>query len=162
MSPQTVSLNAVDLVLRVAAKSTGASEHPPNTNSGPYVERVLASVGLSKGQPWCAADVYDTGHIALGPLWPGPKTGGCQALYEWGVRKGIVQTTPQRGDIFVVWHPELGRFAHTGFIITVIGDSCTTHEGNTSGGGSREGWMAAERSRVFGPKDRFLRWVTLL
>lgn len=160
--PQSITLNAIDLVLRVAAKSTGASEHPPNTNSGPYVERVLASVGLVKGQPWCAADVYDTGRIALGPLWPAPKTGGCQFLYEWGVGKKIVHPTPERGDVFVVWHPELGRFAHTGFIIAVDGLTCTTHEGNTSGGGSREGWMAAERTRVFGPKDRFLRWITLL
>jgi hypothetical protein len=158
-----MNVDLIDLVLRVSSKSIGASEIPANTNSGPYVERVLKRVGLSKGDPWCAAEVYDTGATALGALWPLPATGGCQAIYEWAIAHNCVVKTPQRGDVFLVWHPELKRFGHTGFVITVGPDgSCETDEGNTSGGGSREGWLKARRTRRFAPADRFIRWTKLL
>lgn len=153
-----MNIDMIDLVLRVASKSVGACESPPNSNAGPYVERVLKRVGLEKGQPWCAADLADTGVCALGKLWPLPLTGGCQVLYEFGVAHKIVFEAPQRGDVFVIWHPELKRFGHTGF---VRGDHGETHEGNTSGAGSREGWLVAERTRVFKPEDRFIRWINL-
>lgn len=163
---QQISLSPIDLVLKVAAASVGASEHPPNTNRGPYVERVLKVVGLPPGQPWCAAQVADTGVTALGRLWPLPLTGSCQALNDFALSHKIRFLKPERGDVFLVWHPELGRFAHTGFIETVgsqfLNNQALTLEGNTSGGGSREGWMKAERTRTFKPEDRFVRWVMLL
>jgi hypothetical protein len=158
-----ISIEPVELVLRVASATVGATEIPANTNSGPYVERVLALCGLSKGQPWCACEVANVGIAALGTSWPVPHTGGCQALYDWGSKKSIVKVMPQRGDIFLIWHPELGRFAHTGFIITQkLSGAWKTHEGNTSGSGSREGWIVAERERRFSDRDRFLRWADLL
>lgn len=158
-----MNVSPVDLVLRVSAKSIGASEVPPNTNRGPYVERVLRRVGLKPGDPWCAAEVADTGVTALGDAWPLPLTGGCQVLYEWAAKKGCIATVPSPGDVFLVWHPELKRFGHTGFIVRTNGDgTCTTHEGNTSGGGSREGWLKAERTRAFKPEDRFIQWAELV
>lgn len=158
-----ITLSPVDLVLRVSKKSVGASEHPPNTNSGPYVERVQKVTGNRKGDPWCASEVADTGLIALGDDWPLPLTGGCQVLADFAKTKGIRFLKPERGDVFLIWHPELGRFAHTGFVVDQKADgSWVTHEGNTSGGGSREGWMKAERTRVFRPDDRFVRWINLL
>lgn len=156
-------LAVVDLVLMVSAKSIGASESPANSNAGPYVERVLKTVGLAKGNPWCAADVADTGLIALGDRWPLPLTGGCQALFEFAERKKLVAMTPSRGDVFLIWHPELARFAHTGFVVEVLpSGECITHEGNTSGAGSREGWLKAERRRRFKPTDRFIQWTALI
>src|SRR5690242_16523378 len=143
-----MQISVVDLVLRNAAGRVGASEVPANTNSGPYVERVLKRVGLKKGQPWCAAEIADVGAMALEKAWPLPLTGGCQELHDWAVKQGVLVDKPERGDVFLVWHPELGRFAHTGFIVDVLADgSCSTHEGNTSGNGSREGWIVAERTR---------------
>lgn len=158
-----ISIAAVDLVLRVSGAGVGGTEVPANTNAGPFVEPRLAIVGLPKGNPWCAADVAYTGHLALEKDWPLPLTGGCQALYEYGAKHGLIETKPERGDVFVVWHPELSRFGHTGFIIEVNGDgSCKTHEGNTSGAGSREGWIKAARVRHFKPEDRFIRWTRKL
>jgi hypothetical protein len=154
----------IDLLLRVSAKSIGACEVPANTNAGPYVERVLKRVGLKKGDPWCAAEVADTGYLAFGEHWPLPLTGGCQVLYEFAAGHGLIAKTPSRGDVFLIWHAELRRFAHTGLIVSVptTGGPCTTHEGNTSGGGSREGWLKAERQRHFAPEDRFIQWTSLL
>lgn len=157
-----IQIDPVDLVLRVSAASIGATEVPANSNKGPYVERVLRLVGLEPGNPWCAAEVANAGVNALGDRWPVPRTGGCQLIYEWAKKKGIVHETPARGDIFLVWHPELGRFAHTGLVAAIGAGTVTTHEGNTSGAGSREGWLKAERQRAFGPKDVFARWVDAL
>ena len=159
-----MKISAVDLVLRVSAKSIGASEVPVGSNAGPYVERVLGVTKLGKGYPWCAAEVADTGVIALGALWPLPRTASCHALYEWAHKEGAIEAKPERGDVFLVWYPSLGRFAHTGFV-SEVGEPCFTHEGNTSSGkakGSREGWLKAEKRRVFSPRDRFIRWTRLL
>lgn len=154
-----MNFTPIDVVLLVSAGGVGGVEVPANSNAGPFVEPRLKTVGLKKGNPWCAADVAHTGRIALGTLWPLPLTGGCQALYEFGEKHGLIETTPERGDVFVIWHPELGRYAHTGFVVDVLADgSCRTHEGNTSGAGSREGWMKAERIRQFKERDRFIRW----
>jgi hypothetical protein len=158
-----IQVAPIDLLLRVSAASIGAVESPANTNRGPYVERVLALVGLEPGNPWCAADVANSGINALGDQWPVPHTGSCQMIFEWATKRGIVHPTPARGDIFLVWHPELGRFAHTGLVELVPASGpVTTHEGNTSGAGSREGWLKARRQRTFGPKDVFARWVDAL
>lgn len=151
--------SAIDILLRVAREAEGASEVPPNTNSGPFVERVLAGVGLKKGDPWCAAWVYDVGRKALGDRWPLPKTGGCAILGEFATAKNILHDIPNVGDVFLIYHAPLKRFGHTGFI---VGPGNDTLSGNTSGAGSREGWMVGRRVWTFGPRDRFVRWVDLL
>lgn len=157
-----MKIELIELVLRVSAASVGATEVPANSNAGPYVERVLATVGLKKGDPWCAAQVYDWGRTALGPLWPLPKTGGCAMLGEFAAAKRVLFDTPMVGDVFLIWHAELGRFAHTGLIRSRESNGWGTREGNTSGAGSREGWLVADRVRTFTGKDKFVRWRTLV
>lgn len=164
-----MNVSPVELVLRVAAGRVGASEVPAATNSGPYVERVLRRVGLPKGNPWCAAEVADVGAIALGGAWPLPLTGYCPTLFSWATKAAIVYDAPAVGDVFLIWNAALGRFAHTGFVTAVNADgTCCTHEGNTSGSGTREGWMVSARGRDgskprrFGQKDRFIRWAELV
>lgn len=158
-----ITIAPVDLVLRCAESTVGASEVPANTNAGPYVERVLKRVGLAKGQPWCAAYVADIGVSALGDTWPVLLTGSCYQMHRWAVEKGVVRSVPEPGDVFLIWHAALGRFAHTGFVVDVRQDgACVTREGNTSGAGSREGWIVAQRVRRFGEKDRFIRWRDLV
>ena len=165
-----MKIDVIELVLREAEGRVGAGELPPASNAGPYVERVLKRVGLEKHNPWCAAEVADIGAVALLNLWPLPLTGSCQALFEFATRKGIVVDEPHRGDVFLIWHPELGRFAHTGFIIAVHPDgTCLTHEGNTTSGprpgapkDSREGWIVAEKTRKFKKEDRFINWAPLV
>lgn len=159
----SIAIAPADLVLRVASGSIGASEVPANTNAGPYVELCQQVTGNKKGDPWCASWVARMGVRALGALWPLPLTGGCQALHDWAHAKAALVAAPAIGDVFLVWHAELGRFGHTGFVVRVSADgSCVTYEGNTSGGGSREGWLVAERTRRFTAQDRFIRWAPLV
>lgn len=158
-----MNIPATELVLRVAGATIGASEVPPSSNRGPFVERALATCGLPPGQPWCAAWVAHIGLTALGELWPVVRTGGCQLLHDWATKRGVLVATPNAGDIFLIWYPALGRFAHTGFVARVLADgTCVTREGNTSGEGVREGWLVAERTRRFKPADRFIRWADLV
>lgn len=144
-----------DLLIKIALACEGASEVPPNTNAGPFVERCLKVVGLPKGQPWCAAFVAMCGRVAFDEDWPLPLTGGCAVLGDFAKKKGWLVDKPKRGDLFLIWHPELGRFAHTGFCIDDKGDSIS---GNTSGAGSREGWIVGRRKWAFKPEDKFIRW----
>lgn len=150
---------AIDLVLCCSAATEGACESPPGSNAGPYVERILALVGLKKGDPWCIAHVSDVGSSALGNAWPLPLVGGCVTLAEFATAKNILFDTPAIGDVFLIWHPELKRFAHGGF---VIGANHDTRSGNTSGSGSREGWLVGRRTWAFTSQDRFVRWANLL
>lgn len=149
----------VERVLFVADTQVNVSECPANSNAGPKVEEYLGEVGLPKGNPWCAAFVAWCGRVALKERWPLLKTGGCQALYQDSERKGLVVTSPRAGDVFLLWFPKLNRFAHTGFVVEAKGGGWVTVEGNTSGGGSREGWIVARRTRVFAAADRFIRWA---
>lgn len=152
-----------DLVLRVAAATEGATESPPNSNAGPYVERLLRVTGLGAGQPWCAAYVADVGVSALREKWPLPKTAACRALGLFAAEKGILRETPEVGDVFLLHYPSLGRFAHTGFVTKVLSPTrIETIEGNTNDGGSRDGWGVFRRTRAVKPADRFVRWTALL
>ena len=160
-----ITISPVDLLVRVASATVGASEVPANTNAGPYVERVLARTGTAKGNPWCAAWVTDVGVTALGDAWPIPHTASVQNMAEWAQTQGCryLALSPQVGDVFVLWFPALKRYAHTGIVTGVNGKGAvTTVEGNTSGGGSRDGWLVAARTRTLGKMDRLIRWTEVV
>ena len=145
-------------VLGVAESQLGTVEEPPNTNRGPKVEEYQRAAHLKPGDPWCAAFVAWVGKQVLQSAWPIPAYGGCASLGDWAKKHGHLQTTAQVGDVFLLYYPKLKRFAHTGFIVGVAnGAAFRTIEGNTSGGGSREGWGVFARMRTFGPRDRFIR-----
>jgi hypothetical protein len=162
---------AIEQVLAAARALEGVAEEPKNSNAGQMVERFLRLVGLSKGNPWCAAFVSFVGHHGLydpqtkKSAWPLPLTGGCTVLGEYALKHKVLDTTPERGDVFLLWHTVDGvqRFAHTGFVVAVLEDgSCLTLEGNTNSDGSREGWLSTYKTRHFGANDRFVRWSTLV
>lgn len=154
-----ITLSPVELLIKIASASVGACESPPNTNAGPYVERVLARTGTPKGSPWCAAQVTDWGVIALGEAWPVARSAYVPTIAAWADKMHCLHTTPQRGDLFVLWFEKLQRFAHIGLVTDVRPDgSIATIEGNTSGAGSREGWMVGARVRTLTPQDRVIRW----
>lgn len=161
-----MNIEPVDLVLRGALATEGAGEQPPNTNAGPYPERVLKRVGAKKGDPWCCAQVCDWMADALKEKCPIPMTASCQELFDWAAKKGLIHTTPEVGDIFMVWHPELGRFAHTGFVVSlpnvVICGNTTSPGGSADPALAREGWCVAKKPWPFHPADRFIRWRGLV
>lgn len=152
---------AVDLLLRVASATEGATEI--GNNAGPYVTRVLKRTGLSAGNPWCAAWIADVGRIAFDSRWPLPLTASCWQLGDFAYRKGALAETPEVGDVFLLHYPSLNRFAHTGLVTEVLPDGrIRTLEGNTNDGGSREGWGVFRRTRTPGARDRFIRWTQLV
>lgn len=167
-NPASVTLSPVDLVLRVASATIGAGESPPNTNRGPFVAACLKTTGLPEGHPWCAAYTTRVGLAALGEAWPVLKSASVQQQAEWAAKQGVrlqaTKTPALPGDLFCLYYPALKRFAHIGFVVSVAEDGKTvkTAEGNTSGSGSREGWMVAEKTRVLTPRDRLIRWAPLV
>lgn len=120
-------------VVEIASSFVGLREKTGN-NDGPLVEAFLASVGLSKGDPWCAAFNYycyqKAGESKRVPRsgWSPDWVNGAQ----WKQGKGI---DPKPGDTFGIYFESKGRVAHTG-MIEKWSDSVLTIEGNTGATGS--------------------------
>lgn len=153
----------IEKVLGVAKSQNGVTEKPRGSNGGPEVDAYLAVTGLGSGYAWCAAFVAWCGVHGVGRLWPVVKSADCDALLAQGKRLKLLHTTPQAGDIFLrLASPSDAN--HTGFVtrVDVDGsggvDGFATIEGNTNGGGSRDGYGVFARSRSMGPYT-FLRWV---
>ena len=163
-----ITIAPIELVLRVAAATVGAGESPPNTNRGPFVAACLAATGLPEGHPWCAAWATHIGVMALGGAWPVLKSASVQQQCEWAAKRQVrlvaTKAKAERGDLFALWYPKLNRWAHIGLVEAVAKDGKTveTIEGNTSGSGSREGWLVARKTRTLGPRDRLIRWAPLV
>lgn len=147
-------------VLAAARALLGVREIPRGSNRGPAIEAMLRLTGLGPGEPWCAAYVAWVGQAALSEAWPLPLTASCERLHRAAEGRGWLTERPEAGDVFLLWFPRLGRFAHTGFVELLARDGGTqTIEGNTNGGGSRDGWGCFARARRFGAQDRFIRWA---
>ncbi|UOF79577.1 chap domain [Caudoviricetes sp.] len=108
------------------------------------------------------------GVTALGDAWPVKKTASVQQMCEWAeqarCRYVAAKSPAQVGDLFCLYYPKLKRWAHVGIITAVEanGKTVRTIEGNTSGSGSREGWLVAEKTRTLTEADRLIRWVGVL
>jgi hypothetical protein len=169
--------------LIAAATSFDGLREENGNNRGLMVERFLTGVGQAAGQPWCAAFVYHVGfwsHFdfrSRTSSWPLPATASCWVLGDYANRRGVLTDEPMEGDVFLVWKPELARFAHAGIVARVreTGTSpagfrwfdCDTVEGNSNEDGDRDANAVVRRVRRFHPQlgggrgDRFIRWVDL-
>jgi CHAP domain len=153
-------IKIIDVALRIADALTFVREQGYNAGQG--VVDFLRYVGLEPGQPWCASFVS----YVLEKTLPGQKTlksGGCAIFGEWAAAQGCLKTVPLAGDVFLIYHESLGRFGHTGFVLSVNADgSYVTIEGNAADPkkpASRDGnGVYRGRVRTAGPKDRFIRW----
>jgi len=126
-------------LIEVARETIGWREEPGN--SGPVVDKILASVGLEgTGAPWCAAWVVYVGDEAFGKKNnPFPRSAWSPDFVKdpkWDRGRG---QTPDRADAFGIYFQSLKRVAHTGIIEKVDGKWAVTIEGNTNDNGSREG-----------------------
>ncbi|HXC25131.1 MAG TPA: hypothetical protein VNU46_04385 [Gemmatimonadaceae bacterium] len=170
--PRPPALVRVEGLIGAAKAFIGVPEQGGN-NLGQMVELFLREVGLPAGEPWCAAFVYHVGFWSQFDLdtgtstWPLPATGACQSLADAARVRGALMERPVRGDLFLLWIPERGRFAHTGIVVDVTlgtgGYGCHTIEGNTNDDGSADGWKTGIRYRCFGPgtPHRFIRWTAI-
>ncbi len=124
-------------------------------NDGVEVERYLASVGLRKGAPWCAAFVYYC--LSEGGYTEAPRTGWSPAFFRKkdvlaiGAKSAVDLSDSSMVAIFGIYYPRLHRIAHTGFIEPVTRTTpsgfVVTVEGNTNDNGSREGVAVLRKRR---------------
>ncbi|MEX2177776.1 MAG: hypothetical protein WD801_03640 [Gemmatimonadaceae bacterium] len=168
------------LVVATASAFIGLREEGGD-NRGLMIELMLGGVQMPAGQPWCAAFVHHVGrwshydYASRRSSWPLPATASCYVLGSFASRKGVLVSHAMVGDVFLIFKPELRRFAHTGFIAhvhacgaTPAGNpwyDCETIEGNTNEKGSRNGTSVLRQQRRFYPNaragDQFIRWVDL-
>lgn len=120
-------------------------------NDGKEVEKYLASCGLKKGFPWCAAfvnwNLLECG-ISLdisGPAYVPSYFKKSWLVYERG---SINKRPPQSGDLIGIWFESKGRLAHIGFFDRSEGDFYIIVEGNTNEEGSREGDGVYRKKRL--------------
>jgi hypothetical protein len=152
----------VERVIAEARRYLQVREVPLGSNRGVEIDYFVRESGLDpKGAyPWCACFVGQVGRQALGYQWPCPRTASVAVLAKWAEQSHYLELSPGAGDLFIVWHPELKRFGHVGFVASIDGSGkMGTIEGNTSGGGSREGWGVFERQRILKAEDRCIRWT---
>lgn len=83
----------------------------------------------------------------------------CQTLFLDGKAKGLNRGTPKSGDVFVMYHPDLKRYAHTGFVTEATGLNFKTVEGNCNPQGGREGYGVFARERKADQRFWFIRWA---
>lgn len=130
-------------------------------NDGKDVEMYLASCGLKKGNPWCAAFVtwtYKTAKIktvvsGYSPTWFPIKN----VVYTKGLKHN---KTPQTTDVFGIYFASKKRIAHVGFIDEWNeGNFCITVEGNTNEAGSREGDGVYRKRRIKSQIYKVSRWI---
>lgn len=128
-----------------------------NRNDGKEVEAYLASTGLGKGHPWCAAFIHycyrkcDTilqpRHLfARAAHWNREQNRVWQRG-SWTYEKEWKRIS-ENGDVFGLWYNNLGRIGHVGFIYDEDKDYIFTVEGNTGSGGEREGDGVYLRKRL--------------
>lgn len=141
------ALPLTERALHAAAARVG--EREAKRNSGPWVDRFLAAVGLSPGYAWCASFVY---YCLITAGWPAnrlPQRRKAAAVVEWlkwAEKEGLVTDKPRRGDL-MFWVNADGRTGHIGFITEARGRDIKTIEGNTNEAGSREGDGVYRKSR---------------
>lgn len=145
--------------LGMAVTQLGVMEVPAGSNTGPQVNRYLASVDLHPGAYWCMAFVYwcfSQASQTGGASNPFPKTGHC--LTAWNKVKA---KSPQRiitraqaiadptlvkpGQVFI--HDYGGGHGHTGFVRQSFGGPLRTVEGNSNSNGSSNGIGVFELNR---------------
>ncbi|MFD2908154.1 CHAP domain-containing protein [Flavobacterium ardleyense] len=144
---EKTSKSLLEAALEIATSQIGVLEQPLGSNAGPEVEKYLASVRSSKGNPWCMAFVYycfQEASKTLKTTNPLIRTGGCLSQWNRTIAKKITASTAQSnpsfvipGSIFIIDHGS--GLGHTGIVKEVNNGYITTIEGNTNNKKSREG-----------------------
>jgi len=130
-------------------------------NDGPFVEKCLRTVGLPKGNPWCAAFVKYCLLQSRNEL--ANKINGMALSCEnkshfiYRARQQIENSRP--GDVFTIWFNNLNRIGHTGFVDKKVNENIfETVEGNTGEDGGRDGNGVFRRKRSKNSLYSISRW----
>jgi hypothetical protein len=148
--------------LRVLGSQVGVMEKPPGSNWGPEVSRYLASCGITKPAPWCAAFLHWAFAVA------NHQVGGGAWSPAWFPRgRRVAAAEAVAGDIGGVYFASINRIGHVVAMVSIGGDAAessnrqssmvnrqstsrrevATIEGNTNAAGSREGDRVARKVR---------------
>jgi len=139
------------LVLR-AEQEVGVREKT-GKNDGVRVETYLRSVGLKKGDKWCAAFIS---FLFAQEGLKKPKTGWTPDLFP----KSRLSKSALPGNLLAIYFPELKRIAHVGLVTARDGDYVLSIEGNTNVIGSREGDGVYRKRRHIKTIYQFSDWIT--
>ncbi len=156
---QSEHSNKIKNVRQTYLNQIGVRELTGN-NDGKSVEIYLHSVGLPKGNPWCAAFLYFCLHrnnvVA-------PHSGYCPDWFRNNViyspSKKINISIPDTTDVFGIYFSSLGRVAHVGFIDKWMKGNVITVEGNTNDDGSRDGNGVYRKLRPSSTIYIVSRWI---
>jgi len=140
-------------VVKIAQNEVGVRE-ASGRNDGLKVEAYLASVGLHRGDPWCAAWVS---WVFKQAGYPSPRTGWSPDLFP---SKRLVKV-PEPGDVFGIYFSDLGRIAHCGLVEKFHHDLVYSLEGNTNNSSGREGDGVYRRVRHKRTICKFSNWRRL-
>lgn len=138
-------------IMAIAKKELGVRE-ATGRNDGKRVEAYLATVGLHKGDPYCAAFIS---WVFKQAGYTKPRTGWSPSLFP---AKLLVKAAVP-GNVFGIYFPELKRTAHCGFVEKTKDDWVFSIEGNTSIAGSREGDGVYRRMRHARTIHRIADWT---
>jgi len=84
------------------------------------------------------------------------RKGGGAWVPNWNIPAKVV-TNPRRGDLGLIWFPNLKRYAHIYCVSERISSSFVrTIEGNSDDSGGREGTKVVSKIRP--AKGRYVRW----
>jgi len=139
-------------LVRRAQQQIGVREETGN-NDGRAVKAYLASVGLKRPEPWCAAFIcwlYEKEGFVK------PKSGWCPDLFL----KSRLARSALPGNIIGIYFPDKQRIAHVGLIERLDNDWCLTIEGNTNVEGSREGDGVYRKRRHLKTIYRISDWIS--
>lgn len=132
-------------------------EVPRGSNSGPDVDRYLASAGAAPGDPWCGA--FGTSNL----LDSGAKrsdlpqlAASVHAWLDWAIAKGNHSQTPERSMFGLII--ESATSGHLVQITAVdsVGKTVATVEGNSNDDGSSEGYEVVRHRRSWSEFHTFL------
>lgn len=138
-------------IVETARSQIGVKEDT-GKNDGRMVDTYLASTGLAGSRaPWCAAFIVWVGDTAFGAsiFNPYPRSAWSPSFLvkpTWDRQRRGTPLKP--ADVFGIWFNSMGRVAHVGIVERNEGDWLVTIEGNTNGGGSRDGDGVYRRRRM--------------
>lgn len=120
-------------------------------------EQKMKAIGWYKGAPWCAflakliwMEAFKTEEVKTVPLVSKYSNGSVLDTYHNYVKSKEFHVTkiPSPGCI-VIWQEGNGTSGHAGIVVDVVNDyTIHTVEGNTNTDGSREGYIAAIKTRM--------------
>ena len=129
-------------------------------NQGVMVDKYLHSVGVTIPAPWCAAFVsFNLQQLGI----PNPDSAWSP---DYANTKDIIWTNKKKegkllpGDVVTYYYPHLKRVGHVGFYTgTDKTGYFITIEGNTNGGGSRDGDGVYKKKREPGKVYAISRYI---